>query len=294
MDLNCALELLELKTPYTKKELRKQYLKKALIHHPDKNCHENTNSQFTEIKDAYTFLENYLIHDDIDEDMPPETDNYLFIIEKFIKMITIVDFNSVKEIMQLLYQNCQHISISTFERIDKSNALRIFAYMNQYSDLLGIDEDILQQFREIIKEKIESDEFVIINPSLDNLLESEIYILNHCEETYYIPLWHDEVTYDSGENTLIVKCIPQLPSHIYIDECNNIHFNLKTSVQKALLNKKITFNIGKKVFEIETNELKIIKQQTHIIKNKGISSININDTYDANKKCNIIINVELY
>lgn len=294
MDLNYALELLELKTSYTKKELRKQYFKKALIHHPDKNFDENTNSQFTELKEAYTFLENYLINDDIDEHMPPETDNYLFIIENFIKMITVVDFNSVKEIIQLLYQNCQHISISTFERIDKSNALRIFAYMNQYSDLLGIGEDILQQFREIIKEKIESDELVIINPSLDNLLESDIYILNHCEETYYIPLWHDEVTYDNGENTLIVKCIPQLPSHIYIDECNNIHIKIKTSVQKALQNKKITFNVGKKVFDIETNELKIIKQQIHTIKNKGLASINIKDPYDANKKCNIIINVELY
>lgn len=300
MDLNYALELLELKTPYTKKELRKQYFKKALIYHPDKNNHDNSNKQFTEIKDAYAFLENYLIYDNIDKNIPTDknipddTDNYLFIIENFIKMVTIVDFNSVKEIIQLLYQNCQHISISTFERIDKSNALKIFAYMNQYSELLGIDQDTLEKFREIMKEKIENDELVILNPSLDNLLDSEIYILNHSGETYYIPLWHDEVSYENGENTLIVKCIPQLPSHIYIDEFNNIHINIKTSIEKALHNKKITFNIGKKVFEIETIELKITKQQSHIIKNKGISFINIDDSYDANKKCDIIINVELY
>jgi curved DNA-binding protein CbpA len=300
MDLNYALELLELKTPYTKKELRKQYFKKALIYHPDKNNHENSNKQFTDIKDAYAFLENYLIYDNIDKNIPTDknipddSDNYIFIIEKFIKMATIVDFNNVKEIIQLLYQNCQQISISTFERIDKSNALKLYAYMNQYSELLGIDEDTLEKFREIMKEKIENDELVILNPSLDNLLDSEIYILNHCEEIYYIPLWHDEVSYDNGENTLIVKCIPQLPSHIYIDEFNNIHINIKISIQKALQNKKITFNIGKKVFEIETIELKIIKQQTYIIKNKGISFINIGDSYDVNKKCDIIINLELY
>ena len=298
--MNYALELLELKTPYTKKELRKQYFKKALIYHPDKNNHENSNKQFTDIKDAYAFLENYLIYDNIDKNIPTDknipddSDNYIFIIEKFIKMATIVEFNNVKEIIQLLYQNCQQISISTFERIDKSNALKLYAYMNQYSELLGIDEDTLEKFREIMKEKIENDELVILNPSLDNLLDSEIYILNHCEETYYIPLWHDEVSYDNGENTLIVKCIPQLPSHIYIDEFNNIHINIKISIQKALQNKKITFNIGKKVFEIETIELKIIKQQTYIIKNKGISFINIDDSYDVNKKCDIIINVELY
>ena len=177
MDLNYALKLLELKTPYTKKELRKQYFKKALMYHPDKNSDENSTNQFSEIKDAYTFLEYYLIHDNIDKNIPPDTDNYLFIIEKFIKMVTIVDFNSVKEIIQLLYQNCQHISISTFERIDKSNALKLYAYINQYSDLLSIDEDILQKFREIIKEKIANDELVILNPSLASLLYSSLLII---------------------------------------------------------------------------------------------------------------------
>ena len=68
----------------------------------------------------------------------------------------------------------------------------------------------------------------------------------------------------------------------------------KTSIEKELHNKKITFYIGKKVFEIETIELKITKQQSHIIQNKGISFINIDNSYDVNKKCDIIINVELY
>ena len=81
---------------------------------------------------------------------------------------------------------------------------------------------------------------------------------------------------------------------MYIDEFNNIHINIKMSVQKALQNKKISFNIGVKVFEINTNELKIIKYQTYIIKNKGLSSINQNNIYDASKKNDIIVNIELY
>ena len=42
MDLNCALNLLELREPYTRKELRKQYFKKALVYHPDKNNDEHS------------------------------------------------------------------------------------------------------------------------------------------------------------------------------------------------------------------------------------------------------------
>ena len=297
MDLNCALNLLELREPYTRKELRKQYFKKALVYHPDKNNDEHSKETFNNIKDAYTYLDNYLIEEEDGEKENKNYDeghNYLFIIEKLIKMIAFIDFNIVKDIIHTLYQNCQNISISTFEKIDKSNALKLYCYINQYSKLLGIDEETLHKFREIIKEKIQNDELIIINPSLNNLLESEIYILEHNNETYYIPLWHDEVIYENETNSLIIKCIPELPSHMYIDEFNNIHINIKMSVQKALQNTKISFNIGVKVFEINTNELKIVKHQTYIIKNRGLSSINQNNIYDASKKNDIIANIELY
>ena len=45
---------------------------------------------------------------------------------------------------------------------------------------------------------------------------------------YHVPLWHSELHYDLSNNeTLVVNCIPDLPSHIWIDEYNNLYISIK-------------------------------------------------------------------
>lgn len=297
MNFNNALNLLELTDPYTQKELKKQYFKKALIYHPDKNKHINSNEKFNEIKDAYTYLNNYLTNVNentrIDNINNNETCDYLFIIEHFLNLIKLSDNENIKEVINNLYLNCHNISISAFEKIDKHNALKLFGFIEQYSVFLSFDSTTLEKFKQIIKAKMKNDELIILKPSINNLLESEIYVLEHKDKKYYIPLWHDEVTYELDYYSLIIKCIPDLPPHIYIDEDNNIHINIKTSIQKALQNKKININIGEKVFEILTCELKIIDSQTYTIKGEGLSTINSNNVFNE-KKCNIIVNIKFY
>ena len=297
MNFNNAINLLELTDPYTQKELKKQYFKKALIYHPDKNKHINSNEKFNEIKDAYTYLNNYLTNVNentrIDNINNNETCDYLFIIEHFLNLIKLSDNENIKEVINNLYLNCHNISISAFEKIDKHNALKLFGFIEQYSVFLSFDSTTLEKFKQIIKAKMKNDELIILKPSINNLLESEIYVLEHKDIKYYIPLWHDEVTYELDCYSLIIKCIPDLPPHIYIDEDNNIHINIKTSIQKALQNKKININIGEKVFEILTCELKIIDSQTYTIKGEGLSTINSNNVFNE-KKCNIIVNIKFY
>ena len=41
-------------------------------------------------------------------------------------------------------------------------------------------------------------------------------------DTYYIPLWHNELCFNlPNKSKLIIKCIPELPEHIYFDHNNN-------------------------------------------------------------------------
>ena len=296
MNLNYLIELLELKLPYTQKELRKHYFKKALEYHPDKNNNNDSNNKFTEINDAYSYLNDCLINNkyhEINQDLH-DSSNYLFVIENIVQLFKSSEFNKIKEISNILYQKCDEISISTFEKIDKNMALKIFGYIEQYSELLGIDQTRLNKFREVVNKKFQESEIIILNPSIDNLMESEIYALNHNTEIYYIPLWHDEIIFDNKQSSIIVKCIPHIPKHIYIDESNNIHINVKTSISKAFSEKKITFKIGNKIFCINSYELKILNDQVIILHNKGLSTINLNDMYNNSKKSDIYVNINLY
>tara|TARA_Y100000996_G_scaffold354830_1_gene295166 strand:+ start:2921 stop:3796 length:876 start_codon:yes stop_codon:yes gene_type:complete len=291
MDFKKALDILEVSEPYTKKTLKKQYFKKALQHHPDKNSDPNSKTDFIEIREAYIYLSNSL-NSSINDSR--ENDNYFAIIEQLFNLIKNSKLSSTKEIVNVILENCQMLSLSTFEKIDKQTALNIFGYIEKYSDTLCIDEDTVEKFREIIREKLQDDELIILNPSIDNLLNNDIYILDHKMFTYYIPLWHDEVTYETEGHTLFVKCIPQLPEHVYIDENNNIHVSIKIPIERALKDMAININLGEKVFMIPSSSLKVVSNQTHILSIKGIAVIDPNNNYNINKKGNISVHINLY
>lgn len=291
MDFKTALDILEVSEPYTKKTLKKQYFKKALQHHPDKTNDPNSNTEFIKIREAYNYLSNSLDSSVNDGHI---NDNYFDIIEQLINIVKKSKLNSTKEIVNVILENCQMLSLSTFEKIDKQTALKIFGYIEKYSETLCIDEHTVEKFREIIREKLQDDELIILNPSIDNLLNSDVYVLKHKAFTYYIPLWHDEVTYDAEGHTLFVKCIPQLPEHIYIDEHNNIHVSVKIPITRALNDGSISIKLGEKVFKISSSSLKLINNQTHILNNDGIPVIDPNDNYSTKKRGVISVHINLY
>ena len=293
MDFNCALETLDISEPYTRKVLKKQYFKKALLYHPDKNDNPDSNKQFHKIQDAYVYLSNNL-DSCSQESGESENDSYFVVIEQLFNIMRNSNIANTAEVINVILENCHLLSLSTFEKMDKHTALKIFGYIERYSTILCIDKDMVARFREIIREKLQDDELVILNPSIDNLLNNEVYVLEHDENTYYIPLWHEEVTYETGGHSLIVKCIPQLPEHVYIDENNHIHIHIKISVVRALRDKTISVSLGAKVFKITTSELKIIAHQSHIIRENGISAIEPGDNYNTDKKGNVIIHIDLY
>jgi hypothetical protein len=298
MDLNYALDILEVSEPYTRKVLKKQYFKKALLYHPDKNDNPDSNNQFHKIQDAYVYLSNNIDSSSYmnKEDTGSENDSYFVVIEHFFNIMRNSNITNTTEIVNLILENCHMLSLSTFEKMDKHTALKIFGYIERYSMILCIDKDMVAKFREIIREKLQDDELIILNPSIDNLLNNDVYVLEYGKNTFYIPLWHEEVTYEIGGHSLIVKCIPQLPEHVYIDENNHIHIHIKISIMRALRDNTISVSLGQKVFNIITSDLKIITRQSHIISENGISTIVPCDNYntDTDKKSNIIIHIDLY
>ena len=129
-----------------------------------------------------------------------------------------------------------------------------------------------------------------MNPTIDNLLNDEIYKLSLNGEIFYIPLWQKEVTLDNSGQEIIVKCIPE--TKYFIDCMNNIYISLHKKITDILNESKFDFCIGNKTIKVDGEKLKIVKKQTITVYNEGILKLK-NDLYNGEERGNIYINLIL-
>jgi DnaJ-class molecular chaperone len=319
MDIKRAVEVLNLKSNYTLEELKKSYRLHAMKHHPDKNNNtEESCEKFKEINNAYQYLYNLSVslgshpshpsHNDSGDEDSTGAESYMSIFRIFTqsllqKMYTNISQENAKVtidvIIKIIVEDCHELSLKMFEDMDKETAYTIYEIIHKYHAVFHISNEKLLLFEKIIQKKMELDNLVIISVSLDDLQgENNIYVLEHDEKKYYIPLWHTELYYKIGEknNTpidLIVRCIPSTPSHIYIDANNDIYIDLRMKIAELLERKQISFQIGSKHFTIPANLLHVKDSQTHVLKGQGIPIINSKNMYDTSEKSSIIVNIEL-
>ena len=317
MDIKHALDVLNLKTNYTLEELKKSYRLNAMKHHPDKNNNsEESCEKFKEVNSAYLCLYNlYISHpsrtdssDEADASTTTGEESYMAIFRIFTqsllqKMYTNISQENAKitmdMIIKIIVEDCHELSLKMFEDMDKETAYTIYEIIHKYHSVFHISNEKLLLFEKIIRKKMESDNLVIISVSLDDLFgENNIYVLEHDEKKYYIPLWHTELYYKIGEkqNTsidLIVRCIPTTPSHIYIDTNNDIYIDLRMKITELLEKKQISFQIGSKHFTIPASLLHVKDNQTYVLKGQGIPIIHSKNMYDTSEKSSIFVNIEL-
>ena len=91
---------------------------------------------------------------------------------------------------------------------------------------------------------------------------------------------------------IIVKCYPELPGNVTIDEDNNIIVTERISFTFSLLNERFrTIKIGDMSFDIPIDQLFMRPFQTYVLKNQGISKIVENDIHSVEEKADIIIRI---
>jgi len=294
MNVKKACNILELNIPLDKSTLKKQYHKMALRFHPDKNKHNDAEDRFKEINCSYTFLSKHL---DENYNESSGSNEYNDILDSFINMFcnktdendyTGIFFN----ILSKLELNCDiNLVYDLCKGMDTSVLIELYEFIKKYENLLNINKEFSNKLKQLIDNKVD-DNVYIVNPSIDDLFENNIYKLVRGEKTIYIPMWHSELVYEFEKNEIIVKCIPELPDHINIDERNNLHIYLKLKFDGLIQTELIHFNMGKREFHINLSELHIVKYQTYVLKNSGISIINENNVYDDCKKSHIIVHIE--
>jgi curved DNA-binding protein CbpA len=317
MDHEIAFKILQIdliKIKYqdlTLDHLKKQYRKMALKYHPDKNGNtKESNENFKLINEAYNYLKKEIknlktkdiyYHEDNDEDNDDFDNNiYLNVLKNFVTSVIEGKYiDIITKIVNDILIAGKKISLKLFEDLDKDTALNIFSFLSKYKSILNLNDELLDNVRQIVVNKYENVELYILNPSINDLLQNNFYKLYVSNELYLVPLWHNESYYDGSGCEIIVICEPQLPKEIQLDDDNNLYIekliDAHNELPNMILNSKkdeIEVEIGNKVLFIPLSNLYIKKEQYYTFKNEGISKIK-NNLYDVNDKTDIVVKITI-
>jgi hypothetical protein len=215
-------------------------------------------------------------------------------------MKTVFD-KKYNEMLSIIVNNIIHagkkITIKLFDDLDKSTALNVYTFLSNHRSTLHLSEDILDKIRDIVVKKYDNVEVYKLNPSINDLMNNNLYKLYINNELFLVPLWHNESYFDSSCGEIIVICEPELPKGITIDDENNLYIETEISVYKDLPNLIIydgfiDINIGDMSFDIPVSKLSMKKEQYYRIKNQGLSKIK-KDIYDVSEKTDIIVKISI-
>jgi len=335
MSFENALNLLELRDrTFTLTELKQQYRMNALRYHPDKNREIDAVARFQEIKTAYDFLLPYAksgedSEDDLQENTttgPGPSSSYSVILKYFMGSLQTTyseKMNDVmKEMVEKMLSVCEKQAIQILEKIEGVKFQTVYTILTKYRHVFLLSSEFYEEMEELREDKrrLGSIEIITLHPKIEDVFAHMVYKLVRNEETYYVPLWHQEMVFEEsdleGEKTrkeFIVRCTPDFSSlhektwdlpvvelrETWIDDENHVHLQMVFSVQalwECSQRKKeivVFFSETKSVCFLPEN-IFILAEGEQVLRwrKEGISRIS-NNICDVSRKSDLVLHVLL-
>jgi len=310
MNYKTACELLDIASSeqICPSKLKRQYRVKALLYHPDKNRSEDATYNFQKVHEAYEYLlhcdgyvgDNMFNDDDADDDgadfVYEKVGKYTDLLSSFIQNIVVGETNSqiFNIILNRISGVCEAKAIDTLKKLDRQMLIKIYDIVKKYGKSMHLGEGIIQKLETIISDRITGDERIILNPTLEDLFDNNLYKLTVNKQTYIVPLWHNELVYDNSGNDIYIHCNPVLPDNIEIDEMNNVKMNVSYKISDIWGRDVLPINVGlRRTLPVVPSQLKLATKQTLVFANMGISRINVKDVYDIKSRSDLHLNITL-
>jgi len=274
--------------------IKKQYRMKALQYHPDKCKDENAADKFREVQEAYEYLsgsntKSSVYNQDNQNSDYSQNNQYNNIFMEFINHFT--DNHIIVNILERICVQCEESSVDYLESMELSNLIKLYSTIEKFQHLFHISNDYIEKVLVIIRKKRTDSECYILNPTLEDMLSENVYKLQHNNETFLVPLWHNHLEYDDPSGNVFVLCKPSLEPGTWIDENNNIHSELHLKIEDVWKQEYIIGIIGTEEIKIDKSLLYIQKYQTYILREKGIPLIDTTNMFHCDKKSSIIFHI---
>lgn len=278
-DVKDALTILELdyniSCRYSISDIKKQYKRLALKYHPDKSDIHNT-GKFQSICQAKEYLLANIHNINSTHSSCKNEDENDFILSEI-------------DTLRIMY-NVIYKGVFTY-RVKKKVPRGVLSdYMSNF---------VLDNMIRLIEKKIRDNEItnsntkmILLRPSLYDLLNDNIFIYNTKNTTFYIPLWHKEVTFydNNDEIEYIFICIPNFTdtktnypiiSQVCIDDSNNLFIHISDCIPQLV--------IGNKVFRFPS----VINEGQCVFYGEGVCHTNNEkNIYDITSRSNVFIRIQ--